>query len=272
MKRTIVRVLCLAIFAIVAIIGPATAGGEGSAPPAGGKDKKSSKKNQPASDPLTALTLMRQGSVLMQQARYEQAIEAFEQADRIAPNNATVHNMLGLCSLRLGTFDEALTSFDRALGIIPGFTDARNNRGVTYLAMGQYHLAAVDFIAVLGDATYPHRKQVFFNLGLTYLQRDQLGAAEDSFRKAIVLPNPVVEGYIKLAGIAQRRGQLETAEDLLIEAQLNFPERLDLSFELGKLLMIMGREDEARPYLERVVADAPSSDSAKIARSLLGTG
>jgi tetratricopeptide (TPR) repeat protein len=234
MKRTIVPVLCLAVFAIVAIIGPATAGDAGSAPPANDKKKKSSKKNQTASDPLQALTLMRQGSVLMQQARYEQAIEAFEQADRISPNNATVHNMLGLCSLRLGIFDDALASFDRALGIIPGFTDARNNRGVTYLAMGQYHLAEVDFIAVLGDSTYPHRKQVFFNLGLTYLERDQLGAAEDSFRKA--------------------------------------PERLDLSFELGKLLMIMGREDDARPYLERVVADAPSSESAKIARSLLGTG
>jgi Tfp pilus assembly protein FimV len=65
---------------------------------------------------------------------------------------------------------------------------------------------------------------------------------------------------------------METAEDLLVEAQLNFPERLDLSFELGKLLMIMGREEDARPYLERVVADAPNSNSAKIARSLLGTG
>jgi tetratricopeptide (TPR) repeat protein len=271
MKRTMVPALCLAVFAIVAIIPPATAGSTGSAPPANGKKKKTPTKSQTA-EPLDALSLMRQGSVLMQQTRYEQAIEAFEQADRIAPNNATVHNMLGLCSLRLGTFDDALTSFDHALRLIPGFTDARNNRGVTYLAMGQYHLAEVDFIAVLGDSTYPHRKQVYFNLGLTYLQRDQLGAADDSFRKAIVLPNPVVEGYIKLAAIAQRRGRMETAEDLLIEAQLNFPERLDLSFELGKLLMIMGREDDARPYLERVVADAPSSNSAKIARSLLGTG
>ena len=272
MKRTIVTVLCLAIFAIVAIIRPATAGDAGSAPPANDKKKKSSKKNQPAADPLDSLTLMRQGSVLMQQGRYDEAIKTFEQADRISPNNATVHNMLGMCSLRLGTFDDALTSFDSALRLIPGFTDARNNRGVTYLAMGQYHLAEVDFIAVLGDSTYPHRKQVYFNLGLTYLQRGQLGAAEDSLRKAIVLPNPVVEAYIQLAGIAQRRGQMETAEDLLVEAQLNFPERLDLSFELGKLLMIMGREEDARPYLERVVADAPNSDSAEIARSLLGTG
>ncbi len=272
MKRSIVPILCLAVFAVVAIIHPATAGAAGSAPPSNDKKKKSSKKNQPAVDPLYALTLMRQGSVLMQQGRLERAMEVFAQADQIAPGNATVHNMMGLCALRLGSLDEAMASFDRALQLIPGFTDARNNRGATYLAMGDYNLAEVDFIAVLGDSTYPHRKQVYYNLGLTYIQRGELGAAQNSFRKAIILPNPVVEGYIELAGIAQRRGQLETAEDLLLEAQLNFPGRTDLSFELGKLLMIMGREDEARPYLERVVADAPSSDSAAMARSLLGTG
>ncbi len=272
MKRPILPILCLVIFAVVAIICPATAGAAGSAPPSNDKKKKSSKKSQTSVDPLYALTLMRQGSVLMQQGRLERAIEAFEQADQIAPGNATVHNMLGLCALRLGSFDDAMVSFDRALAIIPGFTDARNNRGATYLAMGEYDLAEVDFIAVLGDSTYPYRKQVYYNLGLTYVQRGKLGAAKNSFRKAIVLPNPVVEGYIELAGIAQRRGQLETAEDLLLEAKLNFPERTDVSFELGKLLMIMGREDEARPHLERVVADEPGSDSAAMARSLLGTG
>ena len=272
MKRRIGPVLSLAIFAVVLIISPATADGAGSASSGKDKKKKSSKENQQTGDPVYALTLMRQGSVMMQQGRYEEAIKAFEQADRIAPGNATVHNMLGLCSLRLGILDDALASFDRALLIIPGFTDARNNRGVTYLAMGQYHLAEVDFIAVLGDSTYPHRKQVYFNLGLTYLRRDHLGAAEDSFRKAIIVPNPVAEAYVQLAGVAQRRGDLETAEDLLLEAIFNFSERTDLAFELGKLLMIMGRDDDARPYLERVIGDAPGSDSAAMARSLLETG
>ena len=271
MKRTIFPVLFLAIFAVFAIITPPTAEGAGSASSGKDKKKQSSKTSQTAGDPLYALTIMRQGSVMMQQGRYEAAIEAFERADKIAPNNATVHNMLGLCSLKMGALDDALASFDRALLIIPSFTDARNNRGVTYLAIGQYHLAEVDFIAVLGDSTYPHQKQVFFNLGLTYLRRDQIGAAETNFRKAIILPNPVAEAYIQLAGIAQRHGEMETAEDLLVEAQLTFPERTDLSFELGKLLMIMGREDEARPYLQEVVSDAPNSDSAAMARSLLGT-
>ena len=272
MKRTIVPVLFLAIFAVFAIISPPTADGAGSASSGKDKKKQSSKTNPNAGDPLYALTIMRQGSVMMQQGRYEAAIEAFERADQIAPNNATVHNMVGLGWLRLGELDEALASFDRALLIIPSFTDARNNRGVTYLTLGQYHLAEVDFIAVLGDSTYPHQKQVFFNLGLTYLRRDQPGAAENNFRRAIILPNPVAEAYIQLAGIAQRQGEMETAEDLLVEAYLNFPERIDLLFELGKLLMIMGREDEARPYLQEVVADAPNSNTAAMARSLLGTG
>jgi Tfp pilus assembly protein PilF len=272
MKRTIVPVLFLAILAVFAIISPPTADGAGSASSGKDKKKQSSKTNQYAGDPLYALTIMRQGSVMMQQGRYEAAREAFERADKIAPNNATVHNMIGLCSLNLGALDDALASFDRALLIIPSFTDARNNRGVTFLSLGQYHLAEVDFIAVLGDATYPHQKQVFFNLGLTYLRRDQMGAAESNFLKAIKLPNPVPEAYIQLAGIAQRQGRMETAEDLLVEAQLTFPERLDLTFELGKLLMIMGREDEARPYLQEVVEDAPNSDTAAMARSLLGTG
>jgi tetratricopeptide (TPR) repeat protein len=272
MKRIFVSVLSLAIFAVVVIISPATADGAGSASSGKDKKKQSSKKSQYAGDPLYALTLMRQGSVLMQQGLLEEAIEAFEQADRIAPGNATVHNMLGLCSLRLGNLDDGLASFNRALLIIPGFTDARNNRGVTYLSMGQYHLAEVDFIAVLGDSTYPHRKQVYFNLGLTYLRRDQFGAAENNFRRAIITPNPVAEAYVQLAGIAQRRDKLEIAEDFLLEAIFNFPERTDLAFELGKLLMIMGRNDDARPYLERVIADAPGSESAAMAKSLLGTG
>ena len=40
---------------------------------------------------------------------------------------------------------------------------------------------------------------------------------------------------------------------------------------MGKLLLLQGRDDEARPYLQKVVEDAPYSESADTARSLLGT-
>jgi Tfp pilus assembly protein PilF len=224
------------------------------------------------SAPLQSLTHMRQGSVFMTQGRYQDALEEFKVADKIAPGNVTNMNMIGLCYLSLNQLDQALSSFDQALQLVPAFTDARNNRGATYLAMDQYHLAEVDFIAVLADSTYPHRRQVYYNLGITYMQRGQLGAAEENFKKSILPPNPVFNGYLKLAQLAQQQGNPDAALAYLEEATLEFPDSTEVSFEIGKLLMILGDEEQARPYLEQVIADAPRSDEAATARTLLGKG
>jgi len=267
MKRLIAAAVCISI-ALAGFLSCSIASAE--QPPAAPKKKKSKKQPTPSTDPLYSLTLMRQGVVYMQQGRYDEALERFIEADRVAPGNATNANMIGLCHLRKGELDKAFAYFDTALNLVPLFADARNNRGTTYLAMGQYHLAEVDFMAVLGDSTYPHAKQVHYNLGLTYLERGQLGAAEDSFRRSIILPNPVFDGYLKLATLAQRQGELERAIVLLEEARLTFPEAIEVSFELGKVLTLLGRDDEARPYLEQVIADEPSSDAAASARALLG--
>lgn len=235
-------------------------------------ESQSAAQSHPAvsSDPLYSLTLMRQGSVLLEQRRYQEALESFQQADRTAPGNATNKNMIGICYLRMGQYDQALLSFNDALQMVPGFTDARNNRGTTYLSMGQLRLAEVDFVAVLGDSTYSHRRQVYYNLAVTYLKQNQIGAAEENFHRSIQQPNPVYGGYIELAKIAQGQGKLQSARGLLEEARLYFPEELGISLELGKLLMLMGKAEEARPYLERVIADAPGSDAAATARTLLG--
>lgn len=268
MKRLIAAATCAAMILTLTL---ACTSASAEQPPSAPK-KKSKKTPTPAvSDPLQSLTLMRQGLVLMQQGRYTSALERFQQADKIAPGNATNYNMIGLCHLRMRQYDLALKDFNHALELISLFTDARNNRGTTYLAMGQYHLAEVDFVAVLGDSTYPHAKQVHYNLGLTHLERSQLGAAEENFRRAIALPDPVYEAYLKLAQIALRQGELERSRTLLEEAQIEFPERAEVSLELGRVLILLDRDDEARPYLEQVIADQPDSEIAESARTLLGT-
>lgn len=252
----------VAILTLVLIVIGASAGLASPAP------KK--KKKTPPVDPLAAQSLMRQGYVFMQQQQYEQALERFRQADKANPGNATVYNMVGLCYLSLKDLDQALTNFDIALQLIPGFTDARNNRGTTYLALGQYRMAEVDFVAVLSDSTYPHRWKVFYNLGVTYLSRGQVGAAEENFREAITAPTPVFEAYLRLAEIAQSQGRIESALDLLEEARLMHPDRLDGSLAYGRLLVNIGRPAEARPYLEDVIASDPGSPLAEDARELLG--
>lgn len=220
-------------------------------------------------DPLYSLTLMRQGSVFLQQGQYDQALEKFYQAERIAPGNATVYNMIGICHLRERKYDRALEAFNTALDLVPSFSDARNNRGTTYLALEQYRLAEVDFLAVLGDSTYPHRYQVVFNLGMTYYRQGQLGAAEENFRKAVTAQFPVFEAFIRLSDVLVEQGRTDEALELLEDAKLRFPEEIEASYQLGKLLMEMGRTSEARPLLQEVIAKDPGSDRARLAASLL---
>ena len=234
-------------------------------PAAGDKDKK----NPEQKDALYSLTLMRQGSVLLQQEQYPEALAKFEEANRVAPGNATVHNMIGLCHLQTKQYDKALSAFNTALDLAPSFTDARNNRGTTYLALGQLRLAEVDFIAVLSDSTYPHRYQVYYNLGATYFQQGQLGAAEENLRKAVTAPFPVFEAYVRLAEVVREQGRELEALDLLEEAELRFPERPEAALALGRMLVELGRIDEARPYLEEVMAKEPGSERARQAAALL---
>lgn len=253
------------IIAVFALLVAGFGVGDAVASPA---PKKSRKKTQV--DPLRAQSLMREAYVFMQQDRFEEAIAKFREADTANPGNATVYNMIGLCYLSLEQFDEALKQFDLALQIIPGFSDARNNRGSTYLALRQFRMAEVDFIAVLSDSTYPHRLKVYYNLGVTYLSRGQIGAAEENFNNAISGKPPVFEAYLRLAEIAQMKDETDSALALIEEARLKFPERIEGSLAYGRLLIDAQRPDEARPYLEDVIESDPASPMAKEARELLG--
>ncbi len=255
--------------AVLALVGVGCASGTASKSSRGATAAEAAAARQ-QQDPLYSLTLMRQGSILMQQDQYREALKRFEEADRIAPGNATVYNMMGLCYMRMGQLDKALESFNGALDLIPSFTDARNNRGAAYLSLQQYRLAEVDFVAVLGDSTYPHRWSVYYNLGVTYMKRDQLGAAEENFLKAITSPQPVFEAYVRLSELARDQGRTEKAIEYLEEAHLSFPERIEASLQLGRLLVEVGRPGEARPYLQEVVAKQPGSQWAEEAAALLG--
>ncbi len=197
---------CSLLMTLLAVQGCSSTDSSAAAADAAASDTKKQPQAR-VGDPLASLTLMRQGSVLLQQGQYELAIEKFKEADRVAPGNATVHNMIGLCNLQLRQYEKSLSSFNTALDLAPSFTDARNNRGTTYLALGQLRLAEVDFLAVLGDSTYPHRYQVYYNLGTTYFQQGQLGAAEENLRKAVTAPFPVFEAYVRLAEVYREQGR-----------------------------------------------------------------
>ncbi len=220
-------------------------------------------------NPIYSLVLMREGSQLLQQGQFEEALKKFTHADRIAPGNATTENMLGLCYLNLSQNDQALAAFNKALRLVPNFTDATNNRGLTYLAMGQYRMAEMDFRTVMSDSTYPHHWAMYYNLGLTYLRRGMTVAAEESFTKGMTAPRPVYEAFVRLAELKAGTGDTDEAIRILEDAKLKFPGRLEAQLVLGRLLSQLGRWEEAKPYLKEVLSATPSTDLGREAKAIL---
>jgi len=218
---------------------------------------------------IQSLVLLREGSQFLQQQRFEDALKKFSEADRMAPGNATTSNMLGLCYLNLSRYDEALQAFSRSLRLVPNFTDAKNNRGLTYMAMGQYRMAELDFASVLADETYPHHWAMYYNLGLSYLKRGMKTAAKENFTRATTAPRPIYEAYIELSRLKAEDGDTEGAIDILEEARLKFSGRLEATLALGSLLHQLGRSEEAKGYLNEVLAAAPSSKLGREAKAIL---
>jgi len=76
------------------------------------------------------------GGALYFLGKYDEAIECYDKAIEIDPNNSVVWNNKGLALNSLGKYDEAITSYDMAIKIDPNDADAWNNKGLALNSLG----------------------------------------------------------------------------------------------------------------------------------------
>lgn len=74
----------------------------------------------------------------------DRAVESFEQAEVIRPDDATIQFNLGTAHLTLGNFVQAVVSLDRAITLDPSNSDAYGNRAVAHAGLGEEELAGRD--------------------------------------------------------------------------------------------------------------------------------
>ncbi len=67
----------------------------------------------------SAQGLVSKGSFLVDNGRYEEALEFFEQALLLRPNDPDILNKKGVALRSLGRYDEAVRCFTKSLEILP---------------------------------------------------------------------------------------------------------------------------------------------------------
>jgi ADP-heptose:LPS heptosyltransferase/predicted negative regulator of RcsB-dependent stress response len=90
-----------------------------------------------------ASALVQQGLQLILQGRYEEALQAEEQALGLTPRDPNAHSYRGSALLQLGRAQEALASYDRVLKLAPHAAVAHYNRANALQRLKRYEEALV---------------------------------------------------------------------------------------------------------------------------------
>ena len=77
------------------------------------------------------------GDALQEQGKLEEAIEAFNKALALDPDDADVYNNMGNALKEQGKLEEAIEAYNKALSIKPEYTDAHYNMGIALKEQGK---------------------------------------------------------------------------------------------------------------------------------------
>jgi len=68
--------------------------------------------------------LIEKGTLLLEDAKYDEALECFDKVLSLDPKNTHAWNQKGVALRSLGRYDEAIRCFNKALEIVPKDLDA----------------------------------------------------------------------------------------------------------------------------------------------------
>jgi tetratricopeptide (TPR) repeat protein len=135
----------------------------------------------------------------------DEAIDAYKQAIRLAPDQIFAWNNLGNLCLKIKRNDEAMIAFQKAIEHNPKDSVAWNGLGNVYFASGYVDDAIAAYRKAADCApTLPHP---WNGLGDAYARLGRMDEAIAAYQKAIHFNDQFVTSWLKLAGLYSSQDQ-----------------------------------------------------------------
>jgi len=229
------------------------------------------------------------GCAAYKRGDYAVAIENYNRAIKLRPDDPFLYNNRGLAYFELKKYDEAISDYTKAIELKPDYATAYYNRGLAYFKKGSwgnnepFKNAIADFSKAI--ELNPKFVDAYYNRGLAYnkfvhyYNKPFSDEDEDKYNKAIADFNKVLEldpSYIlALAGKANalyRHGDWEEAEKLYNEVlkhkkeiikKVGFKGLADIYYSRGRnYLNFIDIEKALSDFKKQLILD-PEHDAAK---------
>ena len=160
-------------------------------------------------DPNDADAAYNLGNALAQQGNLEAAGEQLELALQIKPDNAMAAYDLGNVRAKQGRLGEAVDQFQRALNSDPGLARARYNLGQVFSKQGKRDEAIRNYRLALGSD--PTHVKAHYYLAIALSEQGDFQGASKEFREALRVEPELAEAHAGLARALSAQGKKDEA-------------------------------------------------------------
>ena len=207
------------------------------------------------SSTLSAADHSRLGTEYSEQGDFGKALDEFEMAIELDPDDPEFHRNLGTLYLRQRMFEEAVTSYEKAIELNPGFGEAHGDLAGAYFSAGRIPEAIA--AAEKGIELNPEYAMSYNNLAVTYGSLGDTEQAITLLEQAIQL-NPYNDNaHYNLGYFYEILGQINEAIPRYQEAIRINPDYADAHQNLGFIYANLGQFDDAIYYWDKTLEIEP---------------
>ena len=182
--------------------------------------------------------------LLRAQGRLGDATSLLSRLSEAIPDSAEVHLNQGLVAHALGQLERAKCHFQRSVEIDPGTAEAVLALGLTLADLGDFGGAVQ--LTETAIKRFPRRAaEGLLNLGSICQDKEDLGAAETAYRRALACDPGLSAARLNLAIVLHDQGKLDEALVTDQETLAARPDFAEAHNNIGHTLKDLGRFDEA---------------------------
>lgn len=168
------------------------------------------------------------------------------------PESVLVSNVLGSALQAQGKFEDAVEAFDDAIRLMPDFAEAHSNRGNALKGLGRLQESVASYDKAI--ELKPDLADAWHNRANALKDQGQLGEAISSYEEAVRIRPGFAEAHRSLCALKTFEAgdpQIEIMERLLAETALHESGRTEILFALAKAQEDLGEHDRCFEYLEQ---------------------
>ena len=162
------------------------------------------------------------GNAYGRQGAYAQAIEAFQKAVEIKPDNHEAWNNMGVAYEKQSDYTKAIEAYQKAVEIKPDLHEAWTNMGLVYEKQGNYSKAIEAYQKALA---INEASGALTGLGWLYFILKDKDNAKQYFEREVQVNEDHDAALMNLGHIALIEGSREQAMDLYRQSIAKFPNK-----------------------------------------------